>query len=96
MLTAEKTRTGLCTTCSLVQTCTFPVKSDRPVIFCEEFDGLLRNGHVENPDVDALLAYANVKPRRATLKGLCVNCAVADNCAYPRAEGGIWHCEEYR
>ena len=28
-------------------------------------------------------------------KGLCVNCAHRHYCLFPRAEGGIWHCEEY-
>jgi hypothetical protein len=30
-----------------------------------------------------------------TCKGLCVNCAYRDTCLLPRAEGGVWHCEEY-
>lgn len=28
-------------------------------------------------------------------KGLCVNCANRFDCLLPKAEGGVWHCEEY-
>jgi hypothetical protein len=28
-------------------------------------------------------------------KGLCVNCANRETCLLPKAEGGVWHCEEY-
>jgi hypothetical protein len=41
-------------------------------------------------------------PRRKSLdehegdfKGLCVNCANRHTCLLPKAEGGVWHCEEY-
>ena len=28
-------------------------------------------------------------------KGLCANCANRQDCFLPKAEGGVWHCEEY-
>jgi hypothetical protein len=28
-------------------------------------------------------------------KGLCANCANRQDCLMPKAEGGVWHCEEY-
>jgi len=30
------------------------------------------------------------------LKGLCVNCENRFDCRLPKADGGVWHCEEYR
>ena len=30
------------------------------------------------------------------VKGLCENCENRETCLLPKAEGGIWHCEEYR
>ncbi|MGD8922408.1 MAG: hypothetical protein PVH24_04105 [Candidatus Zixiibacteriota bacterium] len=30
------------------------------------------------------------------LKGLCVNCENRFDCQLPKADGGVWHCEEYR
>jgi len=92
-------QTGLCTTCVGADTCTFPKPAKQPKIFCEEFDGNLRNGHVQNPDVEAILAHVNVRPRgkaARVFKGLCANCEIRQTCTFPKAEGGIWHCEEYR
>jgi hypothetical protein len=28
--------------------------------------------------------------------GLCRNCENRRTCAFPKPEGGIWHCEEYQ
>jgi len=28
--------------------------------------------------------------------GLCVNCEDRETCVYPKPDGGVWHCEEYR
>lgn len=28
-------------------------------------------------------------------KGLCMNCELRLECAFPVPEGGVWHCEEY-
>jgi len=28
--------------------------------------------------------------------GLCVNCEDRETCIYPKPEGGVWRCEEYR
>jgi len=30
------------------------------------------------------------------LVGLCVDCEARHNCTFPKSEGGVWHCEEYR
>jgi hypothetical protein len=94
-----QTATGLCTTCEGALTCTFPKYEGQPVIFCEEFEGFKRNGHVEDVDVEAILAGVNVQPRSRkgkVYKGLCSNCEIREACTFPKAEGGIWHCEEYR
>jgi len=28
--------------------------------------------------------------------GLCKSCANRETCTFPKPEGGVWHCEEYR
>lgn len=28
-------------------------------------------------------------------RGLCQDCANRATCTFPRAPGGVWHCEEY-
>ena len=100
ILTAEKKKTavpvekkvhtplGLCSTCKLAATCTFPRQAGRPVRFCDEFEG--------EQKVEA------VKPKASTrkvtvndLKGLCRLCDKFATCTFPKGEGGVWHCEEY-
>lgn len=29
-------------------------------------------------------------------KGLCSNCEERATCIYPKPEGGVWHCDEFR
>ena len=29
-------------------------------------------------------------------RGLCSLCENRTTCTYPKPEGGVWHCEEYR
>ena len=98
MLTATKIQTGLCSTCVLVDGCAFPKTPKQPKIFCEEFDGGLSNGHKKDVDPNVIMAHVNIKPkgRVKTFNGLCVNCEIRESCTFPKAEGGIWHCEEYR
>jgi len=32
----------------------------------------------------------------ARYKGLCANCENLTVCSFPKHDGGVWHCEEYR
>ena len=65
----------------------------RPIFFCEEF-----NVFVSVPASD-LARAAPMKPtnRQRTNEhtGLCMDCANAETCTWPKPEGGVWHCEEY-
>lgn len=82
-------RSGLCTTCVHAETCALPFELGLPVLACEEFD----SGPV------AVADYREPKARRErdgeTLAGLCVTCVHRDSCLLPKAEGGVWHCEEF-
>ncbi|MCX7022114.1 MAG: hypothetical protein NTW26_07580 [bacterium] len=100
VLTVEKKKTavpvekkvhtplGLCRTCKLSATCTFPRQAGRPVRFCDEFDG-------EQKVETAKPQTATKKVTVNNLKGLCRLCDKAAACTFPKAEGGVWHCEEY-
>lgn len=79
---------GLCKTCSNAATCTFPREAGRPVRFCDEFDGE-EKVEVVKPKVEVKKTTLN------DLKGLCRLCDRAESCTFPKAEGGVWHCEEY-
>lgn len=30
------------------------------------------------------------------MKGLCSHCKKLDHCTYPKPEGGVWDCDEYK
>lgn len=99
MQKTTKKNAGLCATCARAATCTDPKASGRPVIFCEEFNGSRQNSVAEKPNLSAVAENVDVKPKAGKsteLKGLCINCEIRDTCTFPKAEGGIWHCEEYR
>jgi hypothetical protein len=79
---------GLCATCKLAATCTFPRQPGHPVRFCDEFDG----------EVKVEASKPKASPKKVTvneLKGLCRLCDKAAACTFPKGEGGVWHCEEY-
>jgi len=96
---------GLCSCCKEASTCTYPKVPDRPVLQCEEFNGILpppskrssliRNVSPVSPrgvvDEPVPRGFESLEPR-----GLCSNCEERETCTFPKLEGGVWHCEEYR
>ena len=84
---------GLCRTCSKAEMCTFPRDPSRPVWSCDEFDGSdLAPTH---PPAPAAVRTVTEELGDATeLKGLCRECANRFTCCYPKAPGGVWHCDE--
>ncbi len=95
-MSANKEYGGLCTTCKQASDCTFAGDTRKPVFFCEEFD-VGERCEAEKP------AQSRPQPTHpyedessARSLGLCRNCENRGTCAFPRPEGGIWHCEEYQ
>ncbi len=89
---------GLCSSCNAFKNCTYPRDPERPILQCEEFDGaqpsLIRASPLKiapkqkrvSPSLDDSNRYG----------GLCKLCEDRTTCTYPKPEGGVWHCEEYR
>jgi len=97
---ARTPRKGLCASCVRLQTCTYVVASSSPVVHCDEYDAgvSLETEHLgANPGTSGP-SKNNVSPDEAVSAdiGLCRHCAGRDACTYPRPEGGVWQCEEYR
>lgn len=87
---------GLCTTCKQASDCTFARDTRRPVFFCEEFAtndacAAKNPAHARSPAI-----RLRKNENSAGLLGLCRNCENRVTCAFPRPEGGVWHCEEYQ
>ena len=92
---------GLCSTCKNSPYCTFPRHPTWPVFQCEEFEGdqiyLKRKpSEVSSPSITPH-TWPN-SGERVYKKGmeLCSNCENCETCTFPKPEGGVWHCEEYK
>ena len=87
---------GLCAFCTRAADCTFPRQPGRPVMFCEEFEGET----LTTKKTPAPKSESDAKARKSgpskELRGLCRTCELRDTCTYPKPEGGVWHCEEFR
>ena len=88
---------GICFTCNFVDACTGRGTWMGPVVHCEEYDD-----HVELPCSEPLRRDRSEESRAAlpagraaARPGLCENCRHSETCAFPRQEGGVWHCGEY-
>jgi hypothetical protein len=82
---------GLCATCSQASKCTFPRAQGVAVRHCEEFEGETLAAAAP-PAREA----AGQEPKATVeLKGLCRICTRVEACAFPKAEAGVWFCEEF-
>ena len=85
---------GLCPTCRHTGTCTFPRSEDRPVHFCEEFEG-----ESSTPELTVVCHEKVINQQALTDRekypGICFSCARRETCTFPRPEGGVWQCEEF-
>jgi len=92
---------GLCSCCNSFKTCTYAKDPKRPILQCEEFDGIV-------PPSLKMIPHGKIVPKGfektptpsiselAPYRGLCSLCEDRLTCTYPKSEGGVWHCEEYR
>ena len=94
-MTRKNAPRGLCRSCVSGRSCTFLNGQHRRVVQCVEFVALTK-AEVERPwvsepvdDEDCPAVLLNGR------RGLCRSCGRLQECAFPRAEGGVWHCEEY-
>ena len=80
---------GICLNCNHVPTCTHRARNRDVAIYeCEDYDGA--TVAVIRPHA------ATAEPDYGEFKGLCMNCADREICRFPKPEGGVWHCHEYR
>lgn len=88
---------GLCANCRHQASCMNRNRANGPVSFCEdhETDFVLR-AISDTPIFTHVDPTPAVGPSGAARTGLCVNCDFRDTCTHPRAEGGVWRCEDYR
>jgi hypothetical protein len=91
---------GLCSCCRCAPDCTYPRESGRPLLECDEFDGISPPLNkmikcMEKLSVNRLSGPMSDAQGLSILRGLCAYCDGLNTCTYPKPEGGVWHCEEY-
>ncbi len=88
---------GLCISCRNASSCTFPRDPDKPAFYCEEFE-IETTVSIIPPEKERPLARgpAAIDKDSARFVGLCSDCEGCQTCNFPKPEGGVWRCEEYR
>jgi len=83
----------LCSTCNHAPRCGNRSTAEKPVFYCEQFDAYVPESR-EKTSVSASAPTETIGSDK--YKGLCSNCENRETCVFPKPQGGIWHCEEYR
>jgi hypothetical protein len=93
---------GLCSVCSNAPTCTYRRKFGEPILFCDEHEVSI-NTPKTNADGEIRVQTRSPRNERRVkekdtgkYRGLCRDCENREHCTYPKPEGGVWHCEEYK
>ena len=89
---------SLCSSCKNDPDCTFKKNRPKPSLYCEEFEvdtspSVKTTGKYKSPETTSVDAEEDDSSK---FTGLCINCDNRKTCAFPKPEGGIWHCEEYQ
>jgi len=99
---------SLCSSCRNSGDCAFQKDRQKPVLYCEEFEidrlqpGVficLKAGpsaKIAGKEKSSPTAPVDAKEDSGKFIGLCSNCDNRRTCTFPKPEGGVWHCEEYR
>lgn len=91
----QDTYTGLCINCSEAPNCRYRLAAVEPIVFCEEYQCASGEPDKSAHNMYVFNAAGNELDTSPLLRGLCVNCENKETCMLPKAEGGVWYCEEY-
>lgn len=86
---------GVCLACRYGLDCIYEAGAHGLILQCEQFELALPAPSVRATATKGLTA-ADPLATANGLAGLCSNCEFRDACIYPKPEGGVWRCEEYR
>lgn len=96
-ISVQSKSVGLCLTCDNSPFCAYRQMRGFDAMFCEMFHNNGDAPHAEHRAPNPGPARpASGDPEAETLIGLCSNCEHRRECTFPKPEGGVWHCEEYR
>ncbi len=90
---------GLCPICRRSGDCQYQKMVPQPIRQCEEFEAYeslptktVLKGTQLNAGVQARVEAKD----SGKYKGLCSTCENRETCTFPRYEGGVWHCTEFK
>lgn len=84
-VTGPVSQIDFCAICDVACSCPYRIMRAPEAGPCELFEGS-----------EHILAALRDAAAGLDVKGLCENCDNRASCLLPKAEGGVWHCEEYR
>ena len=67
-------------------------------MYCEEFEiEVTTPGKTPVDETSRVAERHNAEVEDSSVSiGLCMDCENVRTCVFPKPEGGVWHCEEYR
>ncbi len=96
---SRKVLRGQCASCVNGPSCTYLDGHHSRVFQCNEFEAYTK-AEVSRPEVNPTVDTEDCPAAGSALlngrRGLCSTCGRWEQCSFPYAEGGVWHCEEYR
>ena len=89
---------SLCSNCKNAADCTFQKNRQKPSLYCEEFEiDIYPSAKIAGKEKSSSTASVDAEDNDSgKFIGLCSNCDNRRTCAFPKPEGGIWHCEDYQ
>jgi hypothetical protein len=94
------TTRGLCSACKHEAGCIYPKSQEQVVLECGQFElaqpvQRTRDNRGQE-ELEKLWKESSPPATGTKFQGLCASCADRDVCIYPKPDGGVWRCEEYR
>ena len=87
----------LCSNCKNDPDCTFKKNRQKPSFYCEEFKvDTCPSVKTTRKDKSEITSVDAKDEDSSKFIGLCSNCDNRKTCTFPKPEGGLWHCEEYK
>jgi hypothetical protein len=95
-----KEHLGLCSSCKTASDCHYMKDVKSRVLQCEEFEGyeprIVKTTGKKLVKTSSNPGSSNEEKDSSNHRGLCNICEDREICNFPKPEGGVWHCEEYR
>lgn len=94
------TTRGLCSACRHEAGCIYPRSKDQVVLNCGQFEPAPPAPRPpagrDQVELEKLWKESSAPKVDSKFQGLCASCEDREVCIYPKPEGGVWRCEEYR